>query len=138
MSDTESNTTATAVDGAAVTGDVERSHATVPPNVDNVIIAGEQTCARCAGYTQKLTSTTERNDTHNRPMKLMESEALISMTLTHTREQDMFVASPKKELANRALQKDKDLLVIKVQHAELDTRPACSKLTLLEEKKHSV
>ena len=93
MSDTESNTTAAAVDGAVVTEGAEQPHADVSSNVANVMIAGQQTCARCASYAQELTLVTERNGALNQSIKQMESEALTSMTLAHTREQNMFTAS---------------------------------------------
>ena len=108
MSDTASNTTAAAVDGAAVTEGAEQPHAAVSSNVANVTIAGQQTCARCASYAQELTLMTGRNAALTRSMKLMKSEALISITLTHTREQDMFAASAKTEVATHALRGDKD------------------------------
>ena len=59
MSDTGSDTTPTAVDGAAATEGVEQPNAAVPPNVANVMIAGEQTCAGCASYAHGLTLINE-------------------------------------------------------------------------------
>ena len=133
MSDSESNTTAAAVDGAAVTEGVEQPHAAVSSDATNVMIAGEQTCARCTSYAQELTLMTERNDVLTQSMKQMESESLISMTLAHTREQDMFAASAKTEVAIQALQGDKDRLEIRAQQAELDALHAKSELAQIEE-----
>ena len=62
MSDSVSNTTAAAVDGTAVTEGAEQPHAAVSSDVTNVMIAGEQTCARCAGYARELTLMNARND----------------------------------------------------------------------------
>ena len=95
MSDRGSNTTAAAVDGAVVTEGVEQPHAAVSSDVANVMIAEQRTCARCASYAQELTLMTERNDALTQSMKQMESDAVVSMTLAHTREQDMFTTSAK-------------------------------------------
>ena len=133
MSDTESSTTAAAVDGAAVTEGVEQPHAAVSSNVANVMIAGQQTCAHCASCAQELTLMTAHNDALTRPMKLVESEALIFMALAHAREQDMFTASAKTEVANQVLQGDKASLVIRAQQAEADALHARSELTRLAE-----
>ena len=100
MSDSVSNTTTAAVDGTAVSGDVEQPHAAVSSDVANVMIAGEQTCARCAGYTQELALMNERNDALTQSMKQMDSDKIASMTLAHTREQAMFAAS---EVTRQAL-----------------------------------
>lgn len=89
--------------------------------------------ARCASYTQELTLMIEHNDALTQSMKQMESEAPISMTLAHTREQDMFAASAKTEVAVQALQGDKDLLVIRAQQAEADALHVRSELTQIEE-----
>ena len=120
MSDTESNTTTAAVDGAVVTEGAEQPHAAVSSNVANVMSAGEQTCARCASYAQELTVMTERNAALTHSMKQRESGALIFTTLAHTREQDMFATSAKTEVAIHALQGDEDLLKIRAQQAEAD------------------
>ena len=128
MSDTSDNTTAATVDGVAATEGVEQPHAAVSSDQTDVMIAGEQTCARCTGYAQELALLHERNETLTQSMKQMESDKIASMTLAHTREQAMFAASAKSEVAIQALQGDKDLLMIRVQQAESNAAHASSEL----------
>ena len=71
MSGTANNTAAATVDGVAATEGVEQPHAAVSSDQTDVMIAGEQTCASCAGYAQEFTLLNECNETPTQSMKQM-------------------------------------------------------------------
>ena len=119
-------TTAAADGESAATEGALIVHAVAPS--PTVMVAGTQTCARCASYVQELGIANERRDAIQQAMTKMENDTIVSTELANQREQQMFTLKSESEASVLKLQGGYEILKQRLQLSEQEALHARSEL----------